>query len=258
MVIMIKRILVPLDASDSTTAAVQTACELSISHHAEIVGATLTESPYTPDIDELRTSIFESFDSLCESNRAKHAKLPLNGAVIDRLNEEARTFDLIVTGINTRLVLDDESNQHKTLPRLLDSTPTPILAVNQDGAVKFNRVLIAYDGSRPSAHALREFASIAGPLDQPEVVVLCSNSSPAIAESVARKADYYLRCHNFNNVTPVATTDSIYEHIASEYLGKVDLIVVGIHSKRPLRDLFIGSLPKALIGLDQVPILLTH
>ena len=73
-----------------------------------------------------------------------------------------------------------------------------------------------------------------------------------------KQAAAYLRSHHLLDVAMVDTDKDIETIIHQEYLEKVDLVAVGVHAKRPLKDFFVGSLTNSLVDYGHIPLLLAQ
>lgn len=255
---MIKRVLVPLDLSRYSAAAVKTACDLAKAHNAEVEGIVVAEPPVTTEMEHRRNAAFATFQQICLEKGVRHVEEQTNGVPAQQILAEARTYDLVVLGLRTHYRLDDPEQEGNALEEILSATATPILAVPPDGAVPFEKVVIAYDGSVPAARALREFTRIARPLDDPELTIVCSDRIQTKANACVQGARAYLEAYSFNWIETATTDGRLYEYLADNYLGAADLVVAGIHTRALVRDFFIGSFTRELLAHGQKALLLAH
>ena len=65
------------------------------------------------------------------------------------------------------------------------------------------------------------------------------------------------RPRNLTNIKTVVTDGAIHKVIDEDYIEDSDLVVAGIHSRRYIKDLFVGSLTRKLIEYGHTPLLLT-
>ncbi|CAN5451632.1 hypothetical protein BH23VER1_BH23VER1_04040 [soil metagenome] len=278
---MIKRILVPLDISPFAECATAYACKVAKAHAgATVTGMTVIDIPeilttnipvhavlvsdwdaaaahMQRDAAAKLATARETFRATCERNRVAHEEFALKGAPAQSILDATFYHDLVVVGQRTYFHFETQGHQAdgQSLKDILSSTPAPVLAVPSSPTRPLDSVLVAYDGSLNAARALRDFATLAAPFD-PEVVVLTAGADGEHAAHHLAQAQSYLEAHGFAKLTTVATKAKIIEVVESEYLPWADLIVAGIHSRRHLRDLFVGSFTKFLIGRCQTPLLL--
>ncbi len=89
-----------------------------------------------------------------------------------------------------------------------------------------------------------------------KITVLAADIKRDAAEDGLRNAEEYLRAHGFQNVETVSSEKNPAEAISEDFATEIDLIVAGIHSRKPIRDLFVGSLTRSLIAEGSMPLFL--
>lgn len=276
----IKRILVPLDPSVYAQAATETACRIAQKSRAQVAGVAVLDSdeirssvvpavgPYYPMLiddvrkktehaDDVLRDCMERFAQTCEQMRVAHLETEYEGIPVQKLLESAIFFDLIVVGIKTAFHFETRQETFQEVDRLLDRTITPILAVPATGLEKPEKVLIAFDGSFGSARALHDFAAFAQPYDFDCKIVVAGKEDDE-ADFLLKHAAAFLRSHGIENIETEATSESIGEVANQSIAGGVNLIVAGIHSKKFINDLFVGSFTKDLIREGDVSLFLSH
>ncbi|MGK0188579.1 MAG: nucleotide-binding universal stress UspA family protein [Verrucomicrobiales bacterium] len=255
---MIKRILVPLDRSRYTDAAVETACAVAAANHAEIEGIVVSPVLATTETEKLRDGLLASFRATCDSHSVRHQQSRNNGLPSSEILSTARMFDLIVMGLRTHYHLANPDTEGNALTSLLSATSTPILAVPPGDPVPLESILVAYDGSVPAARALREFTRIAHQLDDPEVTVVCCDPVQKDSEALVAEAKAYLKAYSFGRVETATCQGGLREFVTENYLGDADLVVAGFHAKSTVREFFVGSFTKSLIEQGRTALLLAH
>ena len=276
---MFKRILIPLDGSIYSDAAVRRACEVASAHGAEITGLVilntpelLSESrlPFNAQLLDLEQrgyfqrkaqaeqricDILKKFSDACEDRGVRHRQAELQGVPADCVLEESVYYDLIVMGIETYFHLDPDKEGH-SMEKVLDRTEVPILAVPyEDRSVAFKNVLVAFNGSYHSARALREFVELSEPYHF-KITLLISDKDEEYADHCLHEGLEYLRANGVEDVSQVRTGKDIIQAIDEDYLNEIDLIVAGIHSKNVFRNFFVGSFVKHLIEVQKTPLFL--
>ena len=101
---------------------------------------------------------------------------------------------------------------------------------------------------------LHDFTALVQPYE-PEVTVVVAEKSEDESSFLLNHATAFLRSHGINQVDTIASDDSIEKVIDSQ---EADLIVAGIHSKKPIKDFFVGSLAKHLIKNGDTALFLSH
>jgi len=276
----IKKILVPLDLSPFADAATSCACSIAKAHHAQVDGMVVLDIPEIMGMntpfngwllpEELKAEkqryteakqrigdALAHFAASCEPLGVSHLEAEFQGVPADCILEAAGLHDLVVMGLRTHFRPGTSGDVSDSLEQILRSPSAPVLAVPHadEDPDKWKRVLVAFDGSPNACRALKEFARVAQPY-QFEVTVLSACKDQAHGETVVKSAAAYLRAHQIKQIETVVTDGGIHQVIDEEYIDSVDLVVAGIHSKKFLKDFFVGSLARKLIDYGHTPLLL--
>ena len=279
---MIKRILLPLDASPFTAAATEAACALARSHDAEITGLVVLDIPgikksigpvplggghYAKRLEGTRREAAEKVvDELLATFRAKCAaegvpwqEAEAQGTPHEQIIDESVYYDALVMGLRTFYRFDPEGKPGDTLDNILEHSVTPVLGIpeNYVKPEPGTRVksLILFDGSLPAARSLQRFAQMTRP-ELTETTLVMAGSDEELANYQLERAARYLAAHGFDEVRSEWTADDIVEAVDERYLDAADLVVVGAHSKVAVIDFLIGSLARHLIEVALKPILI--
>jgi len=279
----IRRILLPVDPSVFAEAAADTACLIAKAHRAQITAVAVLDSdeiraslipaigPYYPMmVEEVQKKIHHADHTLreclarcaatCDAAGVEHREAEYDGIPAEKLLSSAIFYDLIVTGLETSFHFETRGTRSESLEHLLDRTATPVLAVPATGLAKIERVLVAFDGSAPSARALHDFMSLATAF-QPEIVLVSAGFPDEQSDFLLGNAELLLRAHGFTRVTRhagEAEVEEVFDHLLSPEGGGADLVVLGIHSGNFLKKLFFGSFAKKLIEKGDSPLFLSH
>jgi len=279
----IRRILLPVDPSVFAEAAADTACLIAKAHRAQITAVAVLDSdeiraslipaiePYYPMmVEEVQKKIHHADHTLreclarcaatCDAAGVEHREAEYDGIPAEKLLSSAIFYDLIVTGLETSFHFETRGTRSESLEHLLDRTATPVLAVPATGLAKIERVLVAFDGSAPSARALHDFMSLATAF-QPEIVLVSAGFPDEQSDFLLGNAELLLRAHGFTRVTRhagEAEVEEVFDHLLSPEGGGADLVVLGIHSGNFLKKLFVGSFAKKLIEKGDSPLFLSH
>ena len=275
----VKKILVPLDLSPYADVATSCACSIAKRHHAQVEGIVVLDLPeimgqdipfsgwMLPEafqleqkrLDEAKLRIADAlkhFVDTCEPRGVTHLEAEAQGVPADCILEAAGLHDLLIMGLRT-FFRPDEGTGSESLERVLRAPSAPVLALpkSDEDPDRWKRVLIAFDGSPNSCRALKEFARFAQPYDF-EITILTSSHDKAQGEATVNSAAAYLRSHQIDKITTAVTEGNIHEVIDREYIDVSDLIVAGIHSRKFLKDFFVGSLTRKLIDYGHTPLFL--
>jgi nucleotide-binding universal stress UspA family protein len=276
----IKKILVPLDASIYTDGATETAIRLAKAHRASVTGVAVLDSPeirssiipavgpYYPMMvdavqekiqhaDQILRETLVRFSQVCEEAGVEHEETEYEGIPAQKLLESSIFHDLVVLGLETSFHFETRGGRGDTLDKLIDHTATPVLAVPQTGAANPGKVMIAFDGSFGASRALRDFVAFATPFD-PEITVVSADLPAEKSAFLLSNAVALLKSHGFSRVHSRASEATVEETFTPEFVADTDLIVAGIHSRRPIRDMFTGSFTARLIREHNKPLFLSH
>ncbi|WP_435018676.1 universal stress protein [Tundrisphaera sp. TA3] len=276
---MLRSILVGLDGSDNGDSALELAIRWARRSDALLVGMGCIDEPGLHGVEEFLVGevYFERLNAeLLAEIRARvqgtlsRAALrcaeagvafkPLEdvGTPHARIREEAQRFDLIMLGQKTHFRFGWEGEPDTTLASVLADSPRPVVAVPGelgDG----ESVMVAYDGSLQASRAVAAFR--ASGLGQGREIRVVSVSEARI--DAARRADRaveYLKSHGLDAVAdPVESgrrpADVLLEKIRPQDVG---LLVMGAYGQPALREFFIGSATRSMMGRSPVPMFLYH
>lgn len=280
---MIKRILVPLDPSPYSEAALDWAIFMAKRHRAEVTGLVVLDFPgirrsigpvplggstYAEQLEESRTeeakkriqALLSHCARKCEEARVAHAENRSQGVPGERILQESIYFDAVVMGMRTHFRFGAGDKPGDSLEKVLDHSVCPICCIPQGvrlpgAAGQKMTALVLFNGSLASGHALQRFAQLAQP-EVAGVTLLASTPDREEAMGYLDKAEAYLRCHSFDAIQKKWTDQELIETLESGYMGRVDLIVAGAHSQKGLIKFKLGSVPKHLIRAGNTPLLL--
>ncbi len=269
---MVRRILLPLDASPYTDAALDLGCHIAKATKAEIKGIAIMDIPgikksvgsipvggiyYADRLVEARiqdatahvAGLLEKFNKKCELEGVPHRISEQQGSPSQVLFEKSVYFDLIIAGMRTFYQYGSDSDEGNGIDEIIGSTVTPILAVPKDFRVPEHRVrvLIAFNNSLPSARAMHRFAQLVHTA-QFEVKIMMAGCEQKEAEYCLRRAAFFLQGHGFKDVTTEWTPMSPIDAMKEKYLEWAEAVVLGLHSKRGIIDFMVGSLSKFMLN----------
>ena len=276
----IKRIFVPLDPTVYAQAAAETACKIARDHGSQVSGVAVLDSheirtslvpsvgPYYPGmIDEVRKKIhhadeilkdcLERFAKTCEKMGVAHLESEYDGLPVQKFLESAIFYDLIVVGMKTAFHFETRKDIFEPVEKLLDRTVAPILIVPATGLDNPEKVLITIDGSMGSSRALQDFVRYAHPYTF-EAKLVCAEKESHESDFLLSHAADYLRAHGFDAITTEAIDAPIQDAVDQGAADGVNLIVAGIHSRKRIKDRFVGSFTKYLIERADISLFLSH
>ena len=278
---MIKRILIPLDTSPYAEAALELGCNVAKRHGAEITGLVVLDIPgiersigplpigglyYVEPLEkamekEARAQVqllLNKFKEKCQKEGVAHQEAEHQGSPSERIIRESIFYDFVIVGLRTYFHFRAVDKPGDSLEKILDHSITPIYGVPEKFSMPTAekiKVLIAFNGSLPSARAMQRFAQLAVP-ETTEVTLLMSDPKRETADYYLAQAEAYLNSHFICNIKKEWTSKDIIQAMEEQYLDWATIIVVGAHSKKRLIDFNVGSLTRYLINDARKPIII--
>lgn len=285
---MIKIILVALDPDQDTPVAAQYAAQIASRSNAKVKGLAVIdtnriaaeigpggavgamyymETTRKRMLDEARDIarvLVGSFDSTLSQSHVTHEEDVKEGSPVEQVLEELRYSDLLVIGRTPHFFYNRPERKTNTLARIVKRSVTPSLIVTE----KFQpvrHVLIAYDGSDPSARTLQRFAQLK-PFGTDLIVELVhvrtgeSIRWPGLSDVLLEGANRYFGAHGFERIRHSTMDGEKPAQVLMDYAAsmRVDLIVAGAHSVSGVRRVAFGSTTHELLSMCTVPMFVFH
>jgi len=276
-----KNILIHLDNSSGCRNRLEVAFALARDFDAELTGLFVVPTYIVPSYVEaqisvdLMTDITEKALARAEETVAQyrqlaedaHVKLQtevVEGQIIPILREHSKYADLLILGQDHPE--DPDNTSYGLADALLFEGACACMVVPHSGKVEIpgNRVLLTWNASRESAHALREGMPLLKRADT--VVVLSSEPDDGDNELAnghphAQALLQLLESHGIEAVSSgisnpdISATDAI---IAQAVEMNADLIVMGAYGHARLREIILGGVTRDLLKHPPVCLLLAH
>ncbi|MCB9882986.1 MAG: universal stress protein [Planctomycetes bacterium] len=278
---MFRRIVVGLDGSEYSKAAVRLVCDRAKTLGAVVIGVGIIDRPaiesrgtsggigasgYVKDAREkaladarqhVKTFLAE-FQQACQAAAVVCEVHEEEGEPHACLLKHARAADLLVVGQKTYFHFETEEGPGDTLDKLLREPVCPVLAIPKNAGLP-EQALIAYDGSASSVQAMHAFAMAFGDNGSGTVratVLHVGHESPELTgefEEIAK----YLEAHGIACRTVVVSANDPAQGI----LGEADslkpvIIVLGSSRKSGLARWIFGSTVQRLLEVELHPVFL--
>jgi nucleotide-binding universal stress UspA family protein len=275
---MLKRILVGVNESEFSRAAVEVALDWAGRHKASVVGLAIVDVPrllapqpvplgagvYKVDRDEIvlknareaAQRVATEFSTRCAAANIPFDVQTCDGDPAEVLSREAQRADLLIVGRKSPTHEFGETPS-PVLDHLLRHMSRPVLCVPARCAAG-TPVLVAYDGSCPAAKSLQAFQAI-GLAGSRKIHLLSIPREPHDRHE-AELAAQYLQLHGHEVQLHVETSSAPPADVvlaAAERLG-AGVIVMGSFGRGKLQQFFFGSTTKALLAKSTVPMFLYH
>ncbi len=272
------RILVALDGSDYSKAAVDYACDLA-DDGDRVTGIAVVDLPGidrfvgpTPagagraaaalEDDLLASarakaeSVLADFTATCEARGVAYALHAETGKPFEEILEASKYHDVIVIGQRTSFCYGARDETGDTLHRVLERGLTPVVAMPTE-CRDIGKVLVAYDGSLQSARAVQMFLML-GVWAHCETTIMTVSDDPAHGDHLlAAMQDYFASYAVEASVVRAEgrPSNSILDQV--ERTG-ADLLVMGAYGQKRLASFFVGSTTKAVVEDAAIPVFLYH
>jgi nucleotide-binding universal stress UspA family protein len=282
---MLRSILVGLDGSPFSHAAVELGIRWAKEFDALLVGIGIVDAPSvlgpepvlrapgSPEPVDKHSRIdrellreeyrkveryLERFAASCAAAAVSCKLLEDVGSPAERIEVQAARFDLVLLGRRTFFNHGSSEKIDETLLRLARHAPRPLVTV--PNSVREGKcTLVAYDGSPGAARALQVFEST-GLAANREVHILTVGESHLQASAQAQRAIDFLLWHDIQAKVSVVVTSDHPASIIEQEMWNLDpgLLVMGAFGQGRLTEALFGSVTRKLLKQSSVPLFLYH
>jgi nucleotide-binding universal stress UspA family protein len=277
---VLKSILLGLDGSPSSGAAVELGIQWAKRFNALLVGlgivdeatigkpsAELIDETYykrEPD-DELvqeahraMEQFLKQFEARCAEANISFKLLQDNGLPYEEILRESQRYDLVLFGHETHFRFGTIDRPDETLWNVLKREPRPVVIAPPKREAG-SSVVVAYNGSPQADRALQAFQSSGLDLEE-EVCVFSTDEDREEATRQAERAVELLRLHAIDAVThALGPVDSVSQSILEEVRQRnARLLVMGAYGHSTVREFLLGSITKAVLKESPLPVFLCH
>lgn len=278
---MIKNILVPLDGSEHSKAALEYGLWLAQKFNGALFGQHVidtvsVEGTYFHDIsgslgfepyldfatrmrevlEERGKVILEEFSRRCRERGLRHEEFLDMGIVPNEICERSKMADLVVLGhrgINEEFSTGLLGGTAESVTR---SCPRPIL-VSTKRFKEIERPLLAYDGSQRASAAMESAAEFCTQLKLP-LTVLYVPREEKMGEKVLQEARSYLGPYGIEARYELAR--GYPEQKIIDYLVNLsyDLLFIGAYGHRRIIEMVLGSTTEYVLRKSPCPVFLNR
>ncbi|MCB0344811.1 MAG: universal stress protein [Bdellovibrionales bacterium] len=285
---MIRSILVPIDGSPASDAALSISCSISCLIDARVIGLFVQdadrfkhvplasalaasigaqpaiEAPLPPaklleaeeNVEAESLDLFQEFQSHCDQARTRSRFLCRRGNPAEEISEMGRSVDLIVIGNCGRHIGVEHKESGLTTNAVLHNTTRPVLVVPEEPA-GLSRLVVAYDGSSASERVLRAAAELASVMRLEEVHIVTVGEDVEKARGTQRSAVLYLSNYEFLTVPALFRGDP--KQVIPDYAEEVDasILALGAFGSGKIAERIFGSTTLVALQQPNVGILLS-
>lgn len=270
-----KKVIIPFDGSDFSKSALNFAFKLNklkplfltglfLPDYSEMyyyVGfETITLPPlmFLPEHHQEK-EINESvniFRNFCIENGIDYSIYKGTGEYgLYQLNKESRYADLII--INSERFYPENNKTESSLTNILEGSESSVLLIPEHGVFPDN-IILAYDGSKSSVHALKQFAYLCPELcDKKTTLVYADKNEKHMLPNLQKIKEW--ATHHFSNLTFYKLEADPTKYFET-WLMEVEnpLLISGAYNRSALSRLFKKSFAENFIHEHKIPIFVSH
>lgn len=271
---MYKRILVPVDPSESASKAIDCAIYLAKQYDASLTGLVILDKPgidqyigplpigaskyahemesrFISEAQKVIDELIEKFTARCQEAGIKFTIHKSKGMPASLIVEESRFFDLMVIGRKSNFNFAINEEKGHTFERVMSKCNSTIVAVPEDLDMETLKngnpnVIIALDGSLESSTALLRFAQLVSD-KRSKVHLVMSHSDQNFAKYILDNSAELLEAYGLQEIKKHPTEDNIISYIDANFMDTADMFVVGPRTTNAIAEFFLGSFTKYLI-----------
>ena len=277
---MLRSILVGLDGSTDSDAAVELGIKWARKFDCLLVGVGVVDEPtfrgqqpisrmtqsyklaYDRMIADARVNVeqfLSQFALRCSSQNVAHKLLENVGLPDEQITIEAQRYDLIMLGREANFHFETQKRDCDTLQKVLRSACRPVVVVSASPDA-CQEVIVAYDGSVQAARSLHAFVA-SGLHELGLVRVVCVHPESKVdAAKTADRAIEYLRFHGVEaQSTPIVSQNGPGDVFVDEAIRQqAGLVVMGAFGQSRIRELLLGSATCTALRKSPIPLFLYH
>lgn len=277
---MPRSMLVGLDGSSYSTAAVELGIRWARRSNALLVGLGIIDEPgivqpvaippggaafqqsrnqtLLADARHKVEAYLEQFTLRCAEAGVSSKVLEDVGDPADRIMLEAQCYDLILLGRETHFAFETQAGADDALRHVVQFGPRPVVAVPEKPAGG-NTVVVAYDGSAQAARALQAFQAVGWDGSSP-IHVVSVHAEHREAARCADRAVEFLGFHGIKAEPHALAGSENTPGLLLEQARRLDagLVVMGAYGQPRWKELFFGSVTRTMLRESDLPLFLDH
>jgi nucleotide-binding universal stress UspA family protein len=278
---MIKNILVPLDGSEHSRAALDYAIWITKKFDGTLFGQHIIDTisiegtffhdisgslgfePYLDFSSKMREileergkAILDDFVARCEKEGIRYTTVLDMGLIANEICDRAKVSDLVVIGhrgVNEEFSTGLLGTTAETITR---KSPRPVfVSTKQFKAI--DRPLLAYDGSQRASSAMESAAEFCTVLHLP-LTVLAISKEESLAQTNLQQARSYLSSYAIE--VKYESARGYPEQKIVEYLVTMnhDLLFIGAYGHRRIINMVLGSTTEYVLRNSPCPVFLNR
>ena len=277
---MLRSILIGLDGSNYSTAAIDLGIRWAQRSGATLIGMGIVDEPgilapqmvaleggqyffeanneLVNDARQRVEGFLDEFAQRCASEGVKCRLLEEVGSPDEQILNDTKPYDLIMLGRQTYFHFETQDRPDNTLRTVLRNSSRPVVTVPENPP-EGTSVVVAYNGSTEADRALQAFLGLELTDSEP-VHVISIDDNPETAQRWASQASAFLRIHDVQVQShPLAIEGSVKDTILARVRElNAHLLVMGAYGRSMWREVIFGSLTDSVLQESPVPLFLCH
>jgi len=227
--------------------------------HGMAYTETIVESDL-PDYPEKQKRIQDNirfFKQACENRGARWNIHRDKGVPTEDLIKESRYADLLVVSAETSFAKKFERIPTKFVKNILENAECPVV-ISPESFDAADEIVFAFDGSRSSMIALRQFTYLFPEYRNKKATVLEVSESGSTKVEEKDKVTEWLNAHYTNTefvILPGEAKDEIFSYLLNK---KNIFLVMGSYGRSMLSNLFKPSSAKRVMRVLSLPVFIAH
>lgn len=277
-----KRILIALDPDPDTSVATEYGIALAKKYGAKLTGLAVVDTSNIyptgiigePDVthharhlweeltDESRQvaeDLLERFEDRVIKEKVPYTSVKNEGASYERIIEGMKYHDLLIIGRDSHFFYNEPNRDTNTLAQVVKNGVCPTLVVTEE-LRELNRILIAFDGSGPSARSMKQFAHyLAVPEMDIDLITVQTKANKESAKEINGYAKSYLHDHGLTNIENLVIKNGSPANAILQHQTEIsaNCTVLGAHAVSAIKRLTFGSTTHELITNTSAPLFLS-
>jgi hypothetical protein len=268
-----EKIFILIDQKGIDRSALQFACYLAELSRSSLTGLFISEKekesekarnkPFT-GVEvmhpELKTKLSETKTAFSQVCSNKGIRWSDEGDVIysiEQIIEQTRFADLLIVGAHTSFYPDIQVTPTGLIKEILRRSECAVIVAPGEFE-SVNEVIFAYDGSKSSVYAIKQFTYLFPEFSETKAVFLQVNNSDETTITEQEKIKEYLKMH-YSAVGYHVLHGDASDELMKYMIGKKNIFVVmGAFGRNILLSSFKTSTSELLLKMTSLPVFITH
>lgn len=228
---------------------------------ADVSGRKSVLQEESAEMGDIKRNVCEKnidfFNEACEKREVVHNIHRDRGIPVREIIEESRFADLIIVDPHTSLTGKYEGAPTRFIKVVLEDSECPVV-IAPENFIGIDEIIFAYDGSKSSVFAIKEFTYLLPQFCHKKTVILQVNNENDNTITGKYKLKEWLKNHYVQTEIQLLHGDARYE-LFNHLLHKENVfLVMGAYGRSIVSHSLRSSHADMLIKMTNVPIFITH